>query len=50
MHQDPQGRRILSELLIDRFAEPQNEWYLPVSRMIDRLRSTGKEGDVPQKP
>ena len=27
MHQDPEGQKILNELLIDRFINPRDEWY-----------------------
>jgi phosphonate transport system substrate-binding protein len=27
MHQDPEGKKILGELMIDRFIPPQEEWY-----------------------
>jgi len=30
MHQNADGHQILSELMIDRFALPREEWYLPV--------------------
>jgi phosphonate transport system substrate-binding protein len=50
MHQDPDGRRILSELMIDRFSTPDKEWYLPVTRMLERLRSDGKMGNASEKP
>jgi phosphonate transport system substrate-binding protein len=49
MHEDPQGHRILSELMIDRFTAPEKEWYLPVTRMLERLRSNGGMGGVPEE-
>jgi phosphonate transport system substrate-binding protein len=33
MHQDPEGKRILSELMIDRFIPPQEEWYENLKQM-----------------
>ena len=33
MHQDPEGKRILSELMIDRFMPPQEEWYENLKQM-----------------
>ena len=48
MHDDPEGRRILSELMIDRFTVPEKEWYLPVTQMLDRLRPIKEMGGVPQ--
>ncbi len=37
MHQDPEGRHILSELLIDRFVPVQEEWYDNVRKMHQHL-------------
>lgn len=39
MHMDEQGRRILDGLLIDRFAEPDPAWYLPVEALFTELQS-----------
>ena len=33
MHQDPEGKRILSELMIDRFIPPQEAWYGNLKQM-----------------
>jgi phosphonate transport system substrate-binding protein len=33
MHRDPEGRKILAELLIDRFLPLQEEWYEPIRSM-----------------
>jgi phosphonate transport system substrate-binding protein len=33
MHQNPEGRKILAELYIDRFAPLQEEWYEPIRQM-----------------
>ncbi len=33
MHQDPQGKKILNELMIDRFILPQNIYYDPILKM-----------------
>lgn len=41
MHQDQEGRRILAELMIDRFIPPQEEWYdtlREMQRHLARLR------------
>jgi phosphonate transport system substrate-binding protein len=38
MHEDPDGRRILGELMIDRFEVPQEDWYRTVRRMVADLR------------
>jgi phosphonate transport system substrate-binding protein len=37
MHTDPEGRRILENLLIDRFVAPRDEWYEPARAMIAGL-------------
>jgi len=42
MHDDPEGRRILQELMIDRFVEPRQEWYQPVRQMFDQMHTDGK--------
>lgn len=33
MHLDPAGKKILTELLIDRFVPPEEEWYDPIRAM-----------------
>jgi phosphonate transport system substrate-binding protein len=33
MHRDPKGKRILDELMIDRFIRPKEEFYLPILAM-----------------
>jgi phosphonate transport system substrate-binding protein len=37
MHTDPDGKRILENLLIDRFVAPREEWYEPARAMIAGL-------------
>jgi phosphonate transport system substrate-binding protein len=37
MHQDPEGKRILDQLLIDRFETPKEEWYQPVRDMYAKI-------------
>lgn len=37
MHRNDDGHEILSELMIDRFALPQEEWYLPVIEIKNAL-------------
>ncbi len=37
MHQDPEGRKILAELMIDRFIPPREEWYDSLRGMTQRL-------------
>lgn len=39
MHNDPDGRSIINELLIDQFVKPQEEWYQPVQDMFYKVRS-----------
>lgn len=51
MHEDPDGRRILSGLMIERFETPRAEWYAPIRSMVSYLsQKDGTHGDVPQKP
>ena len=38
MHQDPEGKRILDQLLIDRFETPKEEWYQPVRDMYAEIQ------------
>jgi phosphonate transport system substrate-binding protein len=33
MHLDPEGKKILEKLLIDRFVPPEEEWYEPIRQM-----------------
>ena len=33
MHQDPEGQKILGELMIDRFIAPREEWYDTIRKM-----------------
>jgi len=39
MHRDPEGTRILNELMIERFMAPKEEWYDPIRRMRQKLAS-----------
>lgn len=51
MHEDPDGRRILAGLMIERFEKPRAEWYAPIRAMVSYLsQNDGTHGDVPQKP
>jgi phosphonate transport system substrate-binding protein len=38
MHNDPEGAKILSELLIDRFITPDEKLYDPIRRMLSQTR------------
>ena len=50
MHQDSNGRKILQELLIDRFVAPREEWYDSI-RQMERQRSVPeKDGHAAAKP
>ena len=42
MHTDPEGKRILENLLIDRFVAPQEEWYESARAMIAGLPAAAK--------
>jgi len=42
MHTDPEGKRILEKLLIDRFVAPREEWYEPARAMIAGLTAPAK--------
>lgn len=47
MHQDPEGKKILTELMIDRFIAPQEAWYDNL-RQMHRQMAGGK--DKPHAP
>src|SRR5512143_618416 len=42
MHNDPEGKRILEKLLIDRFVAPREEWYESARAMIAGLPNPAK--------
>jgi phosphonate transport system substrate-binding protein len=42
MHTDPEGKRILDSLLIDRFVAPREEWYEPVRELTAGLPGPAK--------
>ena len=42
MHQDNEGKKILNELLIDRFISPRDEWYDSIRKMNLVLSSQNK--------
>jgi phosphonate transport system substrate-binding protein len=48
MHQDPKGRSILKELMIDRFVPPKDTWYQPVREIKKQLNSY-RDSDVAQR-
>lgn len=39
MHQEPEGKRILQELTIDRFVTPREEWYDAIQQMEQAVKS-----------
>jgi phosphonate transport system substrate-binding protein len=50
MHQDPVGKKILAELMIDRFILPRDEWYDTVRQMEQYLVRLKEEPHAPPKP
>jgi len=47
MHRDPEGQKILAELMIDRFIAPQEEWYANLRQIY---RQVGGGEDKPHAP
>lgn len=50
MHRDPEGRKILAELMIDRFIPPQESWYENLRRMYQFLASQKDKPHVAKEP
>lgn len=50
MHQDPQGQKILNELLIDRFIDPRDEWYDSIRKINLHLDTLNQETHATAKP
>jgi len=50
MHQDPEGKHILTELMIDRFIPPRDEWYDTVRQMEQQFSRLKDEPYAPPKP
>jgi phosphonate transport system substrate-binding protein len=48
MHQNPEGRAILKELMIDRFVSPKDTWYQPVREIKKQLNIAYRGSDVVQ--
>ncbi len=42
MHQEPKGKQIIGELMIDRFVHPRDEWYDSIRKINLKLVSAGK--------
>jgi len=49
MHQDPKGRPILKELMIDRFVPPKDAWYQPIREIKQQLNVAYRGSDVAQR-
>jgi phosphonate transport system substrate-binding protein len=50
MHRDPEGRKILAELMIDRFIPPQESWYENLRRMYQFMASQKDKPHVGKEP
>jgi len=50
MHQNLEGKKILNELLIDRFIPLQEDWYEPIRRMHSSLTQLKDQAHAAQKP
>jgi phosphonate transport system substrate-binding protein len=50
MHQDPEGKKILAELMIDRFIPPRDALYDTVRQMEQQLAGLKDESHAPPKP
>ncbi|HEX9882910.1 MAG TPA: phosphate/phosphite/phosphonate ABC transporter substrate-binding protein, partial [Desulfobaccales bacterium] len=48
MHLDPEGRKILAELMIDRFLPLQEEWYEPIRSMQRYLAHLKEQPHAPE--
>lgn len=49
MHLDPQGKKILEKLMIDRFVAPEEAWYEPIRQMKYALAHSGNPEHATQK-
>jgi phosphonate transport system substrate-binding protein len=47
MHQDPEGKKILGELMIDRFIAPQEEWYDNLRQMYRQVAGEKPKSHAP---
>jgi phosphonate transport system substrate-binding protein len=50
MHQDSKGRQIISELMIDRFVNPHDEWYDSIREINLKLASMEREPNAATQP
>jgi phosphonate transport system substrate-binding protein len=50
MHHDIEGKKILDQLMIDRFIEPRDDWYESIRAMPNQSESLLRKTDGPEKP
>ncbi len=50
MHRDPNGKKIIGELMIDRFVSPRDEWYDSIRKINLKLASMEKEPNAAAQP
>ncbi|MDF1592052.1 MAG: phosphate/phosphite/phosphonate ABC transporter substrate-binding protein [Desulfobacterales bacterium] len=50
MHQDPKGKKILNELMIEQFVAPKDEWYDSIFRMKQDLHLLETKPHATEKP
>jgi phosphonate transport system substrate-binding protein len=50
MHHDVEGKKILDQLMIDRFVEPREDWYDSIREMPRQFESLLRRTDGPKKP
>ena len=50
MHQDPKGQKIISELMIDQFVNPRDEWYDSIRKINIKLALLERESDAAAQP
>lgn len=50
MHLDPEGKKIIEELMIDRFIDPREEWYESIRQMKGKLALLEKAPYASEKP
>ena len=49
LHKNDEGKEILGQLMIDRFVEPQDQWYDSIRRMQQSTDGSRIEAHVPEK-
>jgi phosphonate transport system substrate-binding protein len=49
MHLEPEGKKILIKLMIDRFVSPEEKWYEPIRQMRYALKHPGDPAHATQK-